>query len=92
MFIFSFNFRNYCILCLSPKIYLAVIIRRIEGTSFLNHLYSVFVAFLYVFGIPVSFSSFFLNYFVRFYPKLVETTTNSTNAKPVNSLHVVVEL
>jgi hypothetical protein len=37
---------------------------------FLNHLYSVFVAFLYVFGLPaVSFSSFFLDYLVRFLPK-----------------------
>jgi hypothetical protein len=46
----------------------------------------VFVAFLYVFGLPaVSFSSFSPDYFVRFYPKLVETTTNSTNTKPVNS-------
>jgi hypothetical protein len=34
--------------------------------------------------LPVSFSSFFPGYFARFYPKLVETTTNSTNAKPVN--------
>ena len=41
-------------------------------------LFSVF------FGVPVSFSSFFLCYFERFCPKPVETTTNSTDAKPVN--------
>ena len=46
---------------------------------FLNHLCSVFVAFFYVFGIPVSFSSY---YFARF--SLFETKTNSTNAKLVN--------
>jgi hypothetical protein len=58
---------------------------------FLNHLYSVFVAFLYVFGLPVSFSSIFLDCFVRFYPKLVETTTNSTNAKSVNFTRRTIE-
>jgi hypothetical protein len=58
---------------------------------FLNHLYSVFVTFLYVFGFPVSFSSFFLDYFVRIYPKPVETTTNSTNAKLVNFTRKTIE-
>jgi hypothetical protein len=46
---------------------------------------------LYEFGIPVSFSSFFLGYLARFYPKLVETTTNSTNAKPVNFTRRTIE-
>ena len=37
------------------------------------------------------FSSFFLDYFVRFYPKLVETRTNSTNAKAVSFIRRTIE-
>jgi hypothetical protein len=49
---------------------------------FLNHLCSVFVAFFYVFGIPVSFSSFFSTILHAFF--LFETKTDSTNAKQIN--------
>jgi hypothetical protein len=47
-----------------------------------SHMFSYFL-FFYVFGIPVSFSSLLLGYFVCFCPKLVETKTNLGNAKPV---------
>jgi hypothetical protein len=43
------------------------------------------LVFLYLFQV------FFLGYFARFYPKLVETTTNSTNAKPVNFTRRTIE-
>ena len=48
-----------------------------ELKVFSNHLCLVF-AFFNVFGIYLSFSSFFLGYFPRFCLKLVETTTDST--------------
>jgi hypothetical protein len=91
VFILSFNFINYWVFLSFAEIYLAVISEELKVAYFLNNFYSVFVAFLYVFGLPVSFSTFFLDYFARFYPKLVETTTNSTNAKSVNFTRGTIE-
>ena len=68
----SFNFRNYCISCLSPKIYLAVVIKRIEGTFLITCVqfllpFSMFLEFL---PSSLSFSSFFSAVSHAFAPNL----------------------